>query len=231
MSHAAPAHVPVPPVRKRSRSVALTTATAMSALSLTACDDLPQQPVVDEVEQSRAQFGEGVDALAYKSVAECTIAGQIPASACEEAQAAATKQNLAGAPRFDAMDVCEEQHGQGACTQQYANNGGGSFFTPLLTGFVVGQMLNGGNRGYQYSGLYNGRDGRQYTGGGIGGGYLYRNPSTGGMQVGRQALAPPVATPRIQTRSSVVSRGGFGGRATSTASSRGGWGGGRSFGG
>ena len=49
--------------RKRSRAVALSTVTAMSALSLSACDDLPNQPVVDEVEQSRQQLGEGVDAL------------------------------------------------------------------------------------------------------------------------------------------------------------------------
>ena len=213
--------------RKRSQSVALT---AVGALSLAGCDATPDFPQVDEVEQSRLQFGEGVDALAYDSVAECTGAGIIPASACQEAQDAAVKQNAAGAPRFDALDVCEEQHGEGACTQQVANNGG-SYFSPLLTGFVVGQLLNGGNRGYQYSGLYRGRDGRQYTGGGVGGGYLYRNPRTGGLQVGRQAIAPPVATPRVQTRSSVVSRGGFGGRATASASNSGGWGGTRGFGG
>ena len=229
MSTPAPARPDAAPAprRKRSTTVALT---AMGALSLSACDDAPQQPIVDEVEQSRLQFGEGVDALSYNSVGECTAAGQIPASACEEASAAATRQNAAGAPRFDAMDVCEEQHGAGACTQQVASNGN-SFFSPLLTGFVVGQLLSGGNRGYQYSGLYRGRDGRQYTGGGTGGGYLFRNPNTGGMQVGRQALAPPVATPRIQTRSSVVSRGGFGGRASTSASSRGGWSGSRGFGG
>ena len=218
------------PRRKRSRAVGLTSTAAMGALSLAACDDAPTQPVVDEVEQSRLQFGEGVDALAYDSVAECTAAGVIPASACEEAAAAAARQNAQGAPRFDALEVCEEQHGAGACTQQVASNGG-SYFSPLLTGFVVGQLLSGGNRGYQYSGLYRGRDGRQYTGGGVGGGYLYRNPRTGGLQVGRQAIAPPAATPRIQTRSSVVSRGGFGGRATASASSSGGWGGTRGFGG
>lgn len=222
---------PAPTRRKRSRGVALTTVTAMTALSLAACDDAPPRPQVDEVEQSRQQFGDGVDALAYDSVGECIAAGAIPASTCEEASAASVKQNAAGAPRFDALDVCEDQHGEGACTQRVANSGGGSYFSPLLTGFVVGQLLNGGNRGYQYSGLYRGRDGRQYTGGGTGGGYLYRNPGTGGMQVGRKAIAPPVATPRIQTRSSVVSRGGFGGRASTSASSRGGWSGSRGFGG
>ena len=223
---------PAAPVtrRKRSRAVALTSVTAMTALSLAACDDVPPQPQVDEVEQSRLQFGEGVDALAYNSVGECIAAGIIPASECEKASAASITQNAAGAPRFDALDVCEEQHGEGACTQRSTNNGG-SYFSPLLTGFVVGQLLNGGNRGYQYSGLYRGRDGRQYTGGGTGGGYLYRNPGTGGLQVGRQAIAPPVATPRVQTRSSVVSRGGFGGRASASASSRGGWSGSRGFGG
>jgi uncharacterized protein YgiB involved in biofilm formation len=224
MSTPAPDAPATAPRRKRSTTVALT---AIGALSLTACDEPPPQPVVDEVEQSRLQFGEGVDAMSYASVGECIAAGQIPASTCQEASDAAAKQNAAGAPRFDAMDVCEEQHGAGACAQQVANNGQ-SYFSPLLTGFIVGQMLGGPSR-YQYSGAYRGRDGRMYTGGGTGGGYLYRNPRTGGMQVGRDAIAPPAATPRVQTRSSVVSRGGFGGRAT--ASSRGGWGGSGGFGG
>lgn len=219
--------VPAIPVavrpRKRSRVVGLSTITAMGAASLSACD-VPS--TVDEAQLSEQQYGAGVDALPYDSVAQCTADGKIPASACQEAQDAAQKQNALGAPRFDAMETCEAQHGDGACTQQFADSAsGGSFFTPLLTGFVIGQLLDGG-RGYRYSGLYRGRDGRSYTGGGNGGGYLYRNPRTGGMQVGRQALAPPVATPRVQTRSSVVSRGGFGGRSA-TSSSRGGWGGGR----
>ena len=74
------------------------------------------------------------------------------------------------------------------------------------------------------------RSGGFITGGGaqlFNGGYGGRST---GYQVGNRALTNPVTTQRIQTRSSVVSRGGFGGRVS--ARSSGGWGGGgRSFGG
>lgn len=214
------------PARKRSRVVRLTTMATVTAATLSACD-VPS--TVNPAQLSEQHYGAGVPALSYNSVGECIAAGRISADACAEAQKTAIAQNERGAPRFDSQEVCEEQHGAGACMQQSSGNGpGGSFFTPLLTGFVIGQLLNG-NRAY--SGLYRGRDGTNYTGGGTGGGFLYRDPRTGGSMVGRDAVTTPVSTPRVQTRSSVVSRGGFGGRATQTASSGGGWGGGRGYGG
>jgi uncharacterized protein YgiB involved in biofilm formation len=209
---------PNPPrPRKRSRTVVLTTLTALGAASLSACEG-----DIDESQLSAQQYGPGVDAFPYQSVEECKIDNKVPDSVCEQAQAEALANNNLGAPRFESRNLCEDEFGNGNC---YQPAGGGNFFVPLLTGFVIGQMLDGPSR-YRYSPLYRSR--RQdvyYTGGGYGGGWLYR--SGGGYKVGTKALAPPVSTPRVQTRSSVVSRGGFGGRAAmSSSSSRGGgWGG------
>lgn len=209
-----------PPRRKRSRIVALTTLTAIGAASLAACGASEE-----EARLSEKQYGPGVDALPYESLAQCKSENKVPDAECDRAQAAALAQNDKGAPRFDAMDVCEDQFGAGNCAVQN-NPSGGSFFTPLLAGFVIGQMMDGGSSRYRYSGLY--RDRRRdiyYTGGGAGGGWLYRDPRTGGHKVGARALEAPRAAPRVQTRSSVVSRGGFGGRASMSASRGGGWGG------
>jgi uncharacterized protein YgiB involved in biofilm formation len=210
---------PIPPrPRKRSHRVVLTTLTAIGAASLSACEG-----DIDESQLSAQQYGPAVDAFPYSSVAECKLDDKVPDDQCEQAHREALAQNNLGAPRFESLDLCEDEFGNGNCVQPA---GGGNFFAPLLTGFVIGQMLDGPSR-YRYSPMYRSR--RQdvyYTGGGYGGGWLYRSGS--GYKVGSRALQPPVATPRIQTRSSVVSRGGFGGRAamaSSSSSSRsGGWG-------
>jgi uncharacterized protein YgiB involved in biofilm formation len=90
------------------------------------------------------------------------------------------------------------------------NNGsGGSFFTPLLTGFIIGQALNGGY-GYRGAPMYRDRQGNYYGGAG---GRISRDYVTGRTRVGSDAFTPTTARApaRVQTRSSVISRGGFGG--------------------
>ena len=195
--------------RKRSGAAGLTTIGAAAMLS--GCDPSPEQ-------LSRQQFGEPTQVAAFQSVAECAASGDYSRDQCETAQRTASNDDNRAAPRFADRDTCEGQFGAGAC--QPRTDGGQSFFTPLLTGFLIGQLVNGGG-GYRYGGLYRGRDDRYYTGSG---GWLF-NGGYGGRgyryQVGSRAISEPIATQRIQTRSSVVSRGGFGGRA----SARGGWGG------
>ncbi len=178
---------------KRSRSIVLTTLIAGSGVSLTACDgDVGGKPV---------------DALSYKTVAECRQAAVIPAAQCDTAFAQAEKANDQNAPRFNDRASCEAQFGEAQC--QPRNNG--SFFTPLLTGFIVGQMLNGGG-GYGYRGapMYQDRNGN-YIGGA--GGRFTRDYATGRTQIGSDAFNPSAraAPARVQSRSSVISRGGFGG--------------------
>lgn len=195
---------------KRSRKVALTTLIAASAFSLQACGT------------SAGDWSDAnaVDAYPYASVAQCAADGRVPEQECREAYNQALADDSQSAPRFDSLDLCEDQFGTGQCQQRVA--GGGSFWTPLLAGFLISEVVDeiGDRRRYRRSGLY--RDRRRdawYSGGGSGG-WLYG--SGGRYQVGANAIGRPVAAPRVQSRSNVVSRGGLGSRASS---GRGGWGG------
>ena len=179
---------------KRSSSIVLTGLIAGSGISLTACDgDVGGKPV---------------DAQSYASVAECRSAGAIPAAQCDTAYEQAKTDAAKTAPRFEDKQTCEEQFGAAQCEPR--NNGsGGSFFTPLLTGVIIGQALNGGY-GYRGAPMYRDRQGNYYGGAG---GRISRDYVTGRTRVGSDAFTPTTARApaRVQTRSSVISRGGFGG--------------------
>lgn len=184
---------------KRSKSVVLTSMIAGAGVSVTACD-LP------------SSAGTPVEAQSYTSVDQCKQAGVAPPAECERAYAQAQTADTQNAPRFDDRQTCEEQYGVSQCVPR--NNG--SFFTPLLTGFVIGQLLNGGG-GYRGAPMYRDRDGNYYGGAG---GRISRNYVNGRTTIGSNAFDGNARAPaRVQSRSSVISRGGFGG------------GGGRSFGG
>jgi uncharacterized protein YgiB involved in biofilm formation len=212
---------------KRSRRLAMTTVMATAGVSLVACDnnDVGRTAQWQDPPAQVAQ-GPAVDAFAYPTLQACFDANKIPDDACREAALAAIKDNEAHAPRYDAKDSCEDVYGAGQCVPRNAQ-GGGSFFTPLLTGFIVGQMLNGG--GFRGTGLYRDyRDGSYTTGYG---GRVFTDYSTGRTKIGANGIDPPdaikAAPPKMQTRASVISRGGFGGRmsASSGGYSGGHWGG------
>lgn len=205
--------------RKRSAAAGLTAVGALAMLS--GCEAAPDNDKI-----SRERYGAPTEVAAFDTLAECKSSGAFAALTCDEAAATSAKQDPTTAPRYAEKNLCEDQFGAGNCFAR--NDSGTSFFTPLLTGFMIGRLLDGS--GYRYSGLYRDRrDNTYYTGSGA----WLSNPGYGGRgygyQVGSRAITAPVTTQRIQTRSSVVSRGGFGGRV---AARSGGWGGGsRSFGG
>ncbi|HEY9217312.1 MAG TPA: DUF1190 domain-containing protein [Phenylobacterium sp.] len=195
-------------MRKRSQTLKLTTMLAGAAsMSVAACDDAPQSIDWDTGK------AEQVEALSYASLDACKAADDVPDAECETSYQAALKDD-ANAPRFTDTKSCEDIYGQGQCVPR--GYGGSSFFTPLLAGFVIGRMLDGGGSPYyRGTGLYR-RDG-YYGGGGYAtgwGGTLDRDYRTGRTVIARDALEAPtrVRTPtKVQSRTSVVSRGGFGG--------------------
>lgn len=181
---------------KRSRVLHVSSLMATASFSLAACGS-PQRVPPPEPEPT----------LAYQSLDECKTANDIPDNECDAALAKAQQEAAKTAPRYATREECEGQWGPSQCQP---NNNGGSFFTPLLTGFIVGQMLNGG--GYRGGGpLYRDRDGQLSNG--YGGGYAYRDYRTGktltnAREHGDVARQAPT---RVQSRTTVVSRGGFGG--------------------
>lgn len=211
-------------MRKRSSSLKLTTMLAgATALTLSGCDDPGAQASWDP------NRGEQVEAFSYKTLQECKDANEVSDQQCDTSFAAAQKDDEKNAPRYEARASCEDVYGVGNCVPRSQANGGGSFFTPLLAGFVIGQMLDGG--GYRGTGLYRRND--EYGGGYYStyGGRLGRDYGTGRTTISKSSIDPPdairQAPPKIQTRTSVVSRGGFGGGRSYASSGgyRGGFGG------
>ncbi len=184
---------------KRSRTLQVTSLMATASFSLAACG----------APQPRVPAPEPEPVLAYTSLEECKAANDVTPAECDAAEANARAVSQETAPRYATQSECEGAWGPDQCRPN--NQGGGSFFTPLLTGFLIGQALNGG--GYRGGGaLYRDRDGNFQNG--YGGGYLGRDYRTGrqiangrehGADVARQAPS------RVQSRTTVVSRGGFGG--------------------
>ena len=183
---------------KRSRTLHVTSLMATVSFSMAACGSPQRSVAAPDPEPAQA----------YTSLTECKAANDIPDAECDTAYAAAQTQAAESAPRYATQAECEGQWGPEQC-RPLNNTGGGSFFGPLATGFIIGQMLNGG--GYRGGGpLYRSRDG-QFSNG-YGGGYLSRDYRTGrtianrnDVDVARQAPA------RAQSRTATVSRGGFGG--------------------
>lgn len=189
---------------KRSRSLVLTSMVAGGGLSLQACDNAPPAAQWSDPPAASAPAAGASDVQKFATVEECRASG-LSAVQCDTAFRQAVADNEANAPRFSEQRSCEEQYGVGQCVPR----DNGSFFTPLLTGFIIGQALNGGFGGRGY---YRDRFGYDNLGGG--GGRLGRDYVTGRNRVGSDAFGPPAtrqAPARVQSRSGVVSRGGFGG--------------------
>jgi uncharacterized protein YgiB involved in biofilm formation len=199
---------------KRSKQLALTSLMAIGGVSLTACggdaaDNLP----VDNP-------GRSVDAFAYQSLQECKDKNEVEDAVCEKAEKDAQKDDQRAASWNDQAS-CEEVYGQGQCVPR--QQASGSFWGPLITGFVVGRMLDGGWGG---RGMY-----RDWRSGGFysyGGDRIWRDYSTGRTRIGSGSFERPdiVRAPeKVMTRSSVISRGGFGGRMSNRSYSGSRWGG------
>jgi uncharacterized protein YgiB involved in biofilm formation len=131
------------------------------------------------------------------------------AKACKDAKAAADKTQAADAPRFSQKQQCEQEFGAGNCESRQ-EAGGGSFFMPMMMGYMVGSMLSG-NRFSQP--VYRGP------------GNTAVMPSGGRMlDVGRFDNASTSARPAFQPAAQVtpIRRGGFGSTAMNYRSTSGG---------
>ena len=194
---------------KRSRKVVLTTLTAAGAAAVSGCGGADWS---DNDAQGQV----------FSSVQECVSAGG-DATECQAAYAQALADDPNSAPRFDARDVCEEEFGPGACQQRVASGGTGSVWMPLMAGFVIGNMIGDSDRRHYYAPLYRNRRSGTWYHGGSSYGPLSRG-SGGSYAFSRSGFTRPTGAPPVYSRSTVASRGGFGGRSSSSWSggSRGG---------
>ncbi|OCX66951.1 hypothetical protein BFP70_03780 [Thioclava sp. SK-1] len=191
-------------MRKRSRTVALAIVGATS-FALAGCRD------------------EQVDAEAFPDLQSCETeaanGGLFTAEACRTAFAEAEQLHVESAPRYDSLQVCEEEHGAGACgseSQATQGGGSGSIFMPLLAGYLIGNML-GGNRGMSAAQpLYRTPDGKFTNATGA----STYSTNKGRAKLGSSMFAKPPTTmgKPPMTKASVASRGGFGSAGTARSS-------------
>lgn len=202
--------------RKRSHHVALVLAGA-AVLAVSGCED------------------DKVDAQAFPDLQSCIAAAQkdglwFTEDDCRTQFAAAQKEFLETAPRYESKELCEQEHGAGACGGDPAaqqNQGGGFSFMPLLVGYMMGSMLS--------------------RGGGIFSQPMIRTPNGYSTPNGNQSFASNRGSARVpgntftrapstigkapMTSTQVSQRGGFGRSATSRGVSGTGGGAARSVGG
>lgn len=179
---------------KRSRSVRLALM-ATTAVAVTACDDRQKETEIP--------------VTFYRSVDECVADGKFTETYCRQALEEAREEHEASAPRFTNQELCEEQFGEDMC--QPRQQAGGSFWTPFLVGYVVSDVVD------RISGRHRLHSGPIYYGAGRSGRGYYTptgdrlRTSSQGVTLPRRSVeaAPPPA--RVQSRTRVISRGGFGG--------------------
>lgn len=161
---------------------------------------------------------EKTEASAFPDKASCLAAakpdGWFTAADCDTAFAEAQKLHEETAPRYESRELCEAEHGAGACGSDAAanNSGGGSVFMPLLMGYMIGQALGGGGRVMAQPVV-------RSAGGGFAtpdGGTRISNLNSGG-KISASAFnkAPVTKGLAPMTKTQVQSRGGFGQSGTS----------------
>ncbi|MEP7042595.1 MAG: DUF1190 domain-containing protein [Dokdonella sp.] len=181
---------------KRSRQLALL-AIAQTPWLLVGCDgsSAPQ-------EMTKQGF--------YTSVEACERDGTA-VDVCQRAsQSANAASTAANAPRYKSKAECIAEYGD-LCSEREHENGG--IWMPLMTGFMISQMLSPGRAPVYLDSnpIYRTRAG-QYT-------EMYRDRGPGGVGgVGGSTMRPVDIAPN---RAITVARSGFG----SSAAARSGWGG------
>lgn len=218
---------PAPTPRKRSRHVALVLA-GSAVMALAACKD------------------DKVDAQAFPDLQSCLAAAEkdglwFTADDCRTQFAAAEKEHLETAPRYESKELCEQEHGAGACGADPAagadpnapaaqqQQGGGFSFMPLLVGYMMGSMLSRGGGVFSQPmvrtpGGFSTPSGNQT---------FASNSGAGKVPATTFNRAPSTIGKAPMTRAQVAQRGGFGASSTarSTTASRTGTGTARSSGG
>lgn len=156
------------------------------------------------------QHDEEADATVHRDVAAC-IAGGGDKAGCEADYALALTTHEETAPRYDALAVCEEEHGVGQCEEgTHAGSATGSSFMPIFVGYMIGSMMARNATAATRlapkplygvaSGGYASADGAVRT-----------NGLSGGGKIGASAFAKPPSTVTMapMTKAMVAARGGF----------------------
>lgn len=107
---------------KKSRAISLVLL-GSTGLTLAACSQSPPS-----------------DATFFSKVEDCIPVKGEPA--CRDGLARSEAEFAAEAPRFGQKEPCEAEFGAGNCETRQARAGTGSFFMPMMMGYMMGNAFN-----------------------------------------------------------------------------------------
>ncbi|MEM5581451.1 MULTISPECIES: DUF1190 domain-containing protein [unclassified Roseibium] len=185
---------------KRSKSIKLVVM-ATTTVTLAGCADEPD-----------------LEGRVYKTEAECIADDYVPDEVCAAALQAGKATHETSGPRYKTITLCSEQHGN-ACLQETSS--AGPYYTPSPSGYFLAGTLAGAVAsqviGNNVRPVYSSRGQKGFY---TSGGYYVGNYGGSSWRTYNDAVKTPPKPAKVQTRTSVASRGGFGSR--SSFSSRGG---------
>lgn len=184
---------------KRSKKVKLTLMATSSVLVLSACEEEKRH-----------------DAESYSSVEACKAADVFSDEKCEIEFQKALATHRESAPRYASQSLCEQEFSSGNC-QQNGRTGGSSFWTPFMAGYLVSNIIDSNRRYYYSTPYYRTSRNVYYTWDGAPLSNRYENGKLRHSVSDKTVKAKPKPA-KVMTRTSVVSRGGFGARSSSRAS-------------
>ena len=154
----------------------------------------------------------------YQNADDCSSANPGKSAECKTTYDNALKEAARTAPKYASREDCVAEFGEGQCQQAPAQAGvatenqaqaqqsGGSFWMPLMAGYMMGRLMGGG-AGYAQQPLFSSKNPAspaygQYTDA--------SGKSYGAAQPGRSATVSKTAMAPKPATTTTVTRGGFG---------------------
>lgn len=182
---------------KRSGRVRLSTMAATALLAGCGDNGAPQQRA-----EASARTADATEVQAFGNVFECAANTKMSQEECADARKQAVAASDDVAPRYAGQGDCETEWGDGNCVTQ--TSGGRSFFTPFVTGFLLGRLINGRR---EYLPLYSKRGAAGFTT--ADGRQLSATGTPGKFMAERRALERPRTVTAIKASSGAAARGGL----------------------
>lgn len=158
----------------------------------------------------------------YQNADDCSHANPGKSAECQATYQAALKEAERTAPKYSSREACVAEFGEGQCQQapaqaslastgqgenQAQGQQSGSFWMPLMAGYMMGRMMSGGMGGYQQQPVFTSKNPSSPAYG------KYTDASGknyGAAQPGRSMNVPKTAMAPKPATTSTVTRGGFG---------------------
>ncbi len=182
----------------------------MAALSgtalLAACGEGETMPAANAA-QAPAKAGKPADAQevqVFENVFECAKKTDNTRAECAEMRKEALAVASKEAPRYQAIQDCEQEYGEGRCVSEEEPTTRRRHFSPFLAAFIYHKSDR------RPTPLFRGRDGAFKTPNGMRLGYAGQ---PGKYYAGSRAFEKAKTVPKVKPASKLAARGGFGERA------------------